>query len=98
MTWRCADFKIPLGTTLWSPLTDWKPIRDEIVKSALEIIMDTRNHPVLLIDPYVFPSRIQWCEADGRLGIHQTGCVVGALRVLQDWNFASILVEVCASY
>jgi hypothetical protein len=29
-----------------------------------------------------------------RLGIHQTGCVVGALRVLQDWNFASILVEV----
>jgi tyrosine-protein phosphatase SIW14 len=57
--------------------------------------MDTRNHPVLLIDPFVFLFRIQWCEADGRLGIHQTGCVVGALRVLQDWNFASILVEVC---
>jgi len=56
--------------------------------------MDTRNHPVLLIDPYVSPSRTQWCEADCRLGIHQTGCVVGALRVLQDWNFASILVEV----
>lgn len=29
-----------------------------------------------------------------RLGIHQTGCVVGALRILQSWNFASILVEV----
>jgi hypothetical protein len=32
-----------------------------------------------------------------RLGIHQTGCVVGALRVLQSWNFASILVEVSPS-
>ena len=30
----------------------------------------------------------------GSLGIHQTGCVVGALRTLQGWNFASIMVEV----
>jgi tyrosine-protein phosphatase SIW14 len=60
--------------------------------------MDTRNHPVLLIDPCVFTSRVHCNEADVRLGIHQTGCVVGALRVLQDWNFASILVEVCVSY
>jgi tyrosine-protein phosphatase SIW14 len=79
-------------------LIDWKPIRDEIVKSALEIIMDTRNHPVLLIDPYALFIQVQCNKADGRLGIHQTGCVVGALRVLQDWNFASILIEVYAPY
>ncbi|EIW73459.1 hypothetical protein TREMEDRAFT_24323 [Tremella mesenterica DSM 1558] len=67
-----------IGTTLWRPLSDWKPIRDEIVKSALEMILDMRYHPILLIDP---------------LGIHHTGCVVGALRMMQGWNFASILVE-----
>jgi tyrosine-protein phosphatase SIW14 len=60
--------------------------------------MDTRNHPVLLIDPYVLSFPVQRRKSDVRLGIHQTGCVVGALRVLQDWNFASILVEVCGSY
>jgi len=41
--------------TLWKPATDWKPIRDETVKAALEILLDVRNHPVLLIDPYVLP-------------------------------------------
>jgi tyrosine-protein phosphatase SIW14 len=60
--------------------------------------MDTRNHPVLLIDPYVPLLQDTVDNPDDRLGIHQTGCVVGALRVLQDWNFASILVEVCVSY
>lgn len=72
-----VDF-MHIGTTLWRPMTDWKPVRDEVVKSALEMILDTRYHPVLLLDP---------------LGIHQTGCVVGALRIVQGWNFASILVE-----
>ncbi|RSH91016.1 hypothetical protein EHS25_010192 [Saitozyma podzolica] len=71
------DF-IHLGTILWKPLLDWKPIQDEVVKAALEMLLDTRNHPMLLIDP---------------LGIHQTGCVVGALRMLQRWNFASAMVE-----
>lgn len=37
--------------TLWRPITDWKPVRDETVKSALELILDVRSHPVLLIDP-----------------------------------------------
>ncbi|WRT67898.1 uncharacterized protein IL334_004872 [Kwoniella shivajii] len=69
-----------LGLTLWRPQgTDWKPVRDEIIKITLEkYILDTRSHPVLLIDP---------------IGVHQTGCVVGALRVMQGWNFASTLVE-----
>ncbi|WWC70878.1 uncharacterized protein I206_104830 [Kwoniella pini CBS 10737] len=71
---------VHLGLTLWRPpTTDWKPVRDEVIKTALEkYVLDTRSHPVLLIDP---------------IGVHQTGCLVGALRIMQNWNFASILVE-----
>ncbi|WVQ83017.1 hypothetical protein IAT38_005155 [Cryptococcus sp. DSM 104549] len=71
---------IHLGLTQWRPPgTDWKPVRYEIIKTALEsYILDVRAHPVLLIDP---------------LGVHQTGCVVGTLRVMQGWNFASTLME-----
>jgi hypothetical protein len=43
--------QIHLGTILWKPLLDWKPIQDEVVKAALEMLLDTRNHPMLLIDP-----------------------------------------------
>jgi tyrosine-protein phosphatase SIW14 len=32
-------------------MTDWKPIRDELVKTTLETILDRRNHPLLIIDP-----------------------------------------------
>ncbi|OCF30433.1 protein-tyrosine-phosphatase [Kwoniella heveanensis CBS 569] len=74
-----VDF-IHLGLTLWRPYgTEWQPVRDEVVKTTLEkYVLDTRAHPVLLIDP---------------IGVHQTGCVVGALRMIQGWNFASTLVE-----
>ncbi|WOO77899.1 Putative tyrosine-protein phosphatase OCA1 [Vanrija pseudolonga] len=72
-----VDF-IHLGTNLFQPLNDWKPIGDEIVKAALEIILDARSHPILVIDP---------------VGIHQTGIVLGCLRVMQGWNFASALSE-----
>ena len=40
-----------LGVKLWAPLTDWKPIRDEVVKTTLEMVLDTTYHPLLLIDP-----------------------------------------------
>ncbi|OWZ32346.1 protein-tyrosine-phosphatase [Cryptococcus neoformans C23] len=71
---------VHLGLTHWRrPGTDWRPVRYEIIKTALEAyILDTRAHPVLLIDP---------------LGVHQTGCLVGALRMMQGWNFASALME-----
>ncbi|WVR06461.1 hypothetical protein IAU60_003492 [Kwoniella sp. DSM 27419] len=74
-----VDF-IHLGLTHWRPYgAEWKPVRDETVKETLErYILDTRAHPVLLIDP---------------IGVHQTGCVVGSLRMMQGWNFASALVE-----
>lgn len=43
--------KLHLGVTLWRPMTDWKPIPDETVKTSLELMLDVRNHPILLIDP-----------------------------------------------
>jgi hypothetical protein len=30
---------------------DWKPIQDEIVKATLELLLDKRVHPLLIIDP-----------------------------------------------
>ncbi|PWN49003.1 hypothetical protein IE53DRAFT_388791 [Violaceomyces palustris] len=53
-------------------------ITDEVVKDALEILLDVSNHPVLVTDTS---------------GIHETGVLLGCLRKLQRWNFASILVE-----
>lgn len=41
---------VHLGATLFQPLNDWRPISDEIVKAALEIVLDKRSHPVLIID------------------------------------------------
>lgn len=56
--------QVHLGTILWGPLTDWKPIRDEVVKAALEILLDVRNHPVLLIDPYDSSLPLStWCKS-----------------------------------
>lgn len=41
---------VHLGAALFQPLTDWRPIADEVVKAALEIVLDKRSHPVLIID------------------------------------------------
>lgn len=41
---------VHLGATLFQPQNDWRPISDEIVKAALEIMLDKRSHPVLIID------------------------------------------------
>lgn len=59
------------------------------MKATLELILDVRCHPVLVVDAWV-KCRI----ADHSLGIHQTGIVFGCLRVMQGWNFASALSEV----
>lgn len=63
--------------TLWRPLNEWKPIRDELVKETLEILLDVRNHPMLLIDPYV----ISWSFDDGFASL--------AERVL-DWVYTRL--------
>ncbi|KAE8253004.1 hypothetical protein A4X03_0g6013 [Tilletia caries] len=53
-------------------------ISERMVKDGLEIILDKNNHPVLIMDTS---------------GIQETGVLVGCLRRMQRWDFASILVE-----
>ncbi|XP_058093317.1 probable tyrosine-protein phosphatase DSP4 [Magnolia sinica] len=51
--------------------------KDTIVE-ALRVILDVRNHPVLI-----------HCKQ----GKHRTGCVVGCLRKLQNWCLSSVFEE-----
>ncbi|KAE8226315.1 hypothetical protein CF319_g1072 [Tilletia indica] len=53
-------------------------ISERMVKDGLEIILDKQNHPVMIMDTS---------------GIQETGVLVGCLRRMQRWDFASILVE-----
>ncbi|KAK3016864.1 hypothetical protein RJ639_005950, partial [Escallonia herrerae] len=54
------------------------PIPRVTIAEALKILIDVRNHPVLI-----------HCKR----GKHRTGCVVGCLRKLQNWCLSSILEE-----
>mmetsp|Transcript_5360 Transcript_5360/g.6765 ORF Transcript_5360/g.6765 Transcript_5360/m.6765 type:complete len:283 (+) Transcript_5360:52-900(+) len=67
---------IHLGMKSWKP-SGWQ-ISEELVKNALEIILNEKYHPVLIT-----------CTS----GVHQTGTVVGCLRRLQEWSFANTLEE-----
>ncbi|CAM0943839.1 unnamed protein product [Alopecurus aequalis] len=53
-------------------------IPEETIREALKVIIDVRNHPVLI-----------HCKR----GKHRTGCVVGCLRKLQRWRLSSVLDE-----
>jgi protein tyrosine/serine phosphatase len=57
---------------------DWKPMREELIKEALEIVLDRRTHPVMA-----------GCSS----GVHETGTVLACLRRMQYWNLTSILEE-----
>jgi len=58
--------------------TPWKPVSEEVVITALDIIMDPDNYPLHIMD---------------HLGRHRSGTVVGCLRKVQRWNLASIFAE-----
>ncbi|KAK8501968.1 hypothetical protein V6N13_023258 [Hibiscus sabdariffa] len=53
-------------------------IPEETIREALNVVLDVKNHPVLI-----------HCKR----GKHRTGCVVGCLRKLQRWCLSSIFVE-----
>ncbi|RKO98186.1 hypothetical protein CXG81DRAFT_29280 [Caulochytrium protostelioides] len=59
-------------------INPWDPISEEIVLEALELILDPRNYPLIVM-----------CN----LGRHRTGTVVGCMRKLQRWNLTSIFEE-----
>ncbi|CAD5180648.1 unnamed protein product [Musa acuminata subsp. malaccensis] len=53
-------------------------IPEETICEALEVVLDVRNHPLLI-----------HCKR----GKHRTGCIVGCLRKLQHWCLTSIFDE-----
>ncbi|RWR76279.1 putative tyrosine-protein phosphatase [Cinnamomum micranthum f. kanehirae] len=53
-------------------------IPEDTVREALKVVLDVRNHPVLI-----------HCKR----GKHRTGCVVGCLRKLQRWCLSSVFDE-----
>ena len=69
---------IHVGLRTWKPDVSWRPLSEELFKDALEIIINTKYHPALIM-----------CTS----GVHQTGTVVGCLRRLQNWNLSAILDE-----
>ncbi|PON52167.1 Protein-tyrosine phosphatase SIW14-like [Parasponia andersonii] len=53
-------------------------IPEETIREALKVVLDVRNHPLLI-----------HCKR----GKHRTGCLVGCLRRLQRWCLSSIFDE-----
>ncbi|KAJ3374665.1 hypothetical protein GGF31_006562 [Allomyces arbusculus] len=62
-----------------SPPATWRPVPEELIKEALELVLDApRTHPVLAC-----------CTT----GVHETGVLVACLRRMQRWNFNAIVAE-----
>jgi len=72
------DIRLEHLGLLTEGIKPWDPIHTSTVQEALELIIDLDNHPVLM------------CCGMGR---HRTGAVVGCLRKLQGWSFASLVDE-----
>ncbi|KAM0938989.1 putative protein-tyrosine-phosphatase [Dioscorea sansibarensis] len=53
-------------------------IPEDIIREALKVVLDVRNHPLLI-----------HCKR----GKHRTGCLVGCLRKLQKWCLSSVFDE-----
>eukprot|EP00741_Cyanophora_paradoxa_P001038 tig00000455_g1000.t1 len=56
----------------------WKPISEQVVLEALDLILDPKNYPLMVM-----------CN----LGRHRTGTLIGCLRKLQRWNLTAIFEE-----
>ncbi|XP_057740812.1 tyrosine-protein phosphatase DSP5-like [Arachis stenosperma] len=54
------------------------PILRDSIMEALKVLIDVRNHPILI-----------HCKR----GKHRTGCLVGCLRKLQNWCLSSVFEE-----
>eukprot|EP00735_Rhodelphis_limneticus_P003937 TRINITY_DN15480_c0_g1::TRINITY_DN15480_c0_g1_i1::g.30568::m.30568 TRINITY_DN15480_c0_g1::TRINITY_DN15480_c0_g1_i1::g.30568 ORF type:complete len:282 (+),score=-7.65,sp/Q1ZXG8/D1060_DICDI/47.50/8e-45,Y_phosphatase2/PF03162.8/1.8e-42 TRINITY_DN15480_c0_g1_i1:138-983(+) len=75
---ECGTKLLKLGQKSWKPSGSWKPLSDDLVKDALELILNAEMHPLVIM-----------CNT----GLHFTGTVVGCLRRIQHWNMTSILNE-----
>jgi hypothetical protein len=50
-----------LGLKAWKPDTTWKPVTEELIKEALEIVLNVENHPVMVTCTY----ERRWRGEDG---------------------------------
>jgi len=67
-----------LADASYSTRVDWRPVQDELVKEALEQVLNTAAHPILLM-----------CQS----GVHESGIVVCCLRRMQKWPLTSCIAE-----
>ena len=69
----------PSHLSTLTPLSCSSPtLTEELVKDSLQILLSAKYHPILVTDTS---------------GIHEIGVLLGCLRKLQRWNFATILLE-----
>jgi len=68
-----------IGLPGWAAVGgSWKPMSEEVVKDALEMVLDASAHPVCVCDTS---------------GVHQVGVLVACLRRLQGWALNATLME-----
>ena len=72
---------VRLGERYWVPEVSGVAVNFDLVKTALEMVLDVTNHPIML------------CCATG---VIETGAVVGCLRRIQNWCLSSVLQEYAA--
>lgn len=75
--------QISLGQGHWDPADvqandTFRPVTDELAKRALETILDSNHHPLIVL-----------CKT----GVHQTGTVIACLRRMMDWGLTATLDE-----
>ncbi|XP_062152984.1 tyrosine-protein phosphatase DSP1-like isoform X1 [Alnus glutinosa] len=69
---------VPRNQNFYIFLEPFVNIPDYTIREALKVVLDVRNHPVLI-----------HCKR----GKHRTGCLVGCLRKLQRWCLTSVFDE-----
>jgi Tyrosine phosphatase family len=75
------DNKVELrhqGLRSWQPDLTWQPVNEQLVKEALEFVLDVSNHPVMIMCPS---------------GVSEAGVVLGCLRRMQRWAMSSVIDE-----
>eukprot|EP01018_Ginkgo_biloba_P029471 Gb_03232 [translate_table: standard] len=68
-------YSIPFLSVQKDPFVD---MPDDTIREALKVLLDTRNHPVLI-----------HCKK----GKRRTSCLVGCLRKIQNWCLATVFEE-----
>jgi len=79
------------------------PVPEDKIVGALALMLDTRNHPMLIHCnkgkvsvslPSCSPTRTQLANVQPALVMqHRTGCLIGCLRKVQQWSLTQIFSE-----